>query len=328
MKADMGRRYRLYPTSGQAERLTGWGHTCRTVWNVALAQRQFVYVQRGTKLRAAGQCRHLTEARAELDWLASLPAQSAQQVLAHLDCAYDNWRHPDHPAGPPRFKKRRNELSVPFPGQAVAVRKLSNRWAEVRLPKLGWVRFRLSRPLGGVLRNVTVSRDPLGWHVAFGVATGARPVAPNGLPGVRGGLRRGLLGVCLDGFSTAPDALDSDRGGTTTPAWSGTPPGPAVPLGKTIQPGEIFGPDAPHHRGDRPAPSATDAPSSRLHPQAHHRPRQTPRLGRNRGPAGEGHDCQCQGHHQAAWEKREGQGWTQSGRLGQYPGRAASPTGL
>jgi putative transposase len=183
MKADMGRRYRLYPTPGQAERLTGWGHTCRTVWNVALAQRQFIHAQRGTRLRAAGQCRHLTEARAELDWLASLPAQSAQQVLAHLDRAYDNWWRPDHPAGPPRFKKRRNELSVPFPGQAVAVRKLNNRWAEVRLPKLGWVRFRLSRPLGGVVRNVTVSRGPLGWHVAFGVATDARPVPQNGLPG-------------------------------------------------------------------------------------------------------------------------------------------------
>ena len=72
---------------------------------------------------------------------------------------------------------------MPFPGQAVAVRKLNNRWAEVRLPKLGWVPFRLSRPLGGVVRNATVSRDTLGWHVAFGVATGARPVAPNGLPG-------------------------------------------------------------------------------------------------------------------------------------------------
>jgi hypothetical protein len=43
MKADMGRRYRLYPTLGQAERLTGWGHTCRAVWNVALAQRQFAW---------------------------------------------------------------------------------------------------------------------------------------------------------------------------------------------------------------------------------------------------------------------------------------------
>jgi len=144
----MGRRFRLYPTLGQAERLTGWGHTCRAVWNFALAQRQFVYAQRGTTLRAAGQCRHLTKARAELDWLANLPAQSAQQILAHLDRAYDNWWDPKHPAGPPKFKKRRNELSVPFPGQAVAVRKLNNRWAEVRLPKLGRVPYRLSRPLG------------------------------------------------------------------------------------------------------------------------------------------------------------------------------------
>ena len=179
----MGRRYRLYPTVGQAERLTGWGHTCRAVWNVALAQRQFLYAQRGIRLRAAGQHRQLTEARAELDWLANLPAQSGQQVLAHLDRAYDNWWNLKHPAGPPRFKKRRDEVSVPFPGQAVAVRKLNNRWAEVRLPKLGWVQFRLSRPLGGVVGNATVSRDALGWHVAFGVATGAKPVAPNGLPG-------------------------------------------------------------------------------------------------------------------------------------------------
>jgi putative transposase len=183
MKANMGRRYRLYPTVGQAERLTGWGHTCRALWNVALAQRQFVYAQRGIRLRAAGQHRQLTDARAELDWLANLPAQSAQQVLAHLDRAYDNWWNPDHPAGPPRFKKRRDKLSVPFPGQAVAVRKLNNRWAEVRLPKVGWVQFRLSRPLGGAVRNATVSHDALGWHVAFGVATGAKPVAPNRLPG-------------------------------------------------------------------------------------------------------------------------------------------------
>jgi putative transposase len=202
MKADMGRRYRLYPTLGQTERLTGWGHTCRAVWNVALAQRQFVYGQRGTRLRAAGQCRDLTEARAELDWLANLPAQSGQQILAHLDRAYDNWWDPKHPAGPPRFKKRRNDLAVPFPGQAVAVRKLNNRWAEVRLPKLGWVPFRPSRPLGGVVRNATVSRDALGWHVAFGVATGARPVPPNGLPGC--GVDFGIACSAYVSTETAP----------------------------------------------------------------------------------------------------------------------------
>ena len=72
---------------------------------------------------------------------------------------------------------------MPFPGQAVKVRKLNRKWAEVRLPKVGAVRFRLSRPLGGAVRNATVRRDGLGWHVSFGVATGAEPAAPNGLPG-------------------------------------------------------------------------------------------------------------------------------------------------
>jgi putative transposase len=183
MNADAGRRYRLYPNPEEAERLTAWGHTCRSVWNIALEQRQFLYGQRGVTLRARRQCRHLTEARAELDWMADLPAQAAQQVLAHLDRAYDNWWNPHHPAGPPRFKKRGGHLSVSFPGQAVATRKLSRRWAAVQLPKLGWIKLRLSRPLGGPVRNVTVSRDALGWHVAFGVARGQRPMPPNGLPG-------------------------------------------------------------------------------------------------------------------------------------------------
>ena len=113
----MGRRYRLYPTVGQAERLTGWGHTCRAVWNVALAQRQFLYAQRGIRLRAAGQHRQLTEARAELDWLANLPAQSGQQVLAHLDRAYDNWWDPKHPAGPPGSRSAATSCRCPSPGR-------------------------------------------------------------------------------------------------------------------------------------------------------------------------------------------------------------------
>jgi putative transposase len=45
------------------------------------------------------------------------------------------------------------------------------------------VRFRLSRPLGGIVRNATIAKDALGWHVPFGVATATRPAPPNRLPG-------------------------------------------------------------------------------------------------------------------------------------------------
>ena len=208
MKADAGRRYRAYPTAEQADRLTGWGHTCRALWNLALGQRRFLWRQRGRTLRAVGQCRELTQARAELPWLAELPAQSAQQVLGALDRAYDNWWNPEHPADAPTFHKRDDaRLSVPFPGQSVRVRRLNRRWAEVRLPKVGWVRFRLSRPLGGVVRNVTLSRDGLGWHVALGVATGAEPAPPNGLPGC--GVDFGVACSAFVSDETAPRLMPS-----------------------------------------------------------------------------------------------------------------------
>lgn len=185
VKADMGRRYRLYPTIVQEQVLTRWGHTARALWNVALAQRVHVYEQRGRSVRAVEQCRYLTEARAEseLTSLAELPAQAGQQVLRQLDAAFDNFFNSVHPARFPAFKKRGHRLSVPLPGQAVETRKLNRHWAEVRLPKLGWVRFRLSRTVGGAIRNATVSRDGTGWHIAFGVATGTKTAAPNGRPG-------------------------------------------------------------------------------------------------------------------------------------------------
>ncbi|MFZ3498150.1 RNA-guided endonuclease InsQ/TnpB family protein [Streptomyces sp. 5.8] len=183
MKADLGRKYRAYPTEDQGEVLTSWGHTARALWNVALEQRVYLWVQRRYTLRSVEQCRHLTAARADLDWIGDLPAQTGQQILRHLDSAYDNFWNPEHPAQFPIRKKRGHRLAIPFPGQAVKVRKLNRHWAEARLPKLGWLRFRLSRAIGGVVRNATVSQDGTGWHISFGVHTGRKPDAPNGKPG-------------------------------------------------------------------------------------------------------------------------------------------------
>jgi putative transposase len=224
MQADSGRRYRAYPTPGQAQRLTGWGHSCRAVWNLALEQRQFAWRQRAHTVRSAEQCRHLTDARAALSWLADLPAQSAQQVLRHLDRAYDNWWNPEHSAHAPRFHKRSGGLSIPFPGQAVQVRKCSRRWAEVRLPKLGWVRFRLSHPRGDRHQS--------------------RPAEPPA--GVWGGLRSSLLGVRLRRVGTAPDAADAHRRGETTPPGVGAPQGPPGHLGQEAQPWPLLQPAAPY----------------------------------------------------------------------------------
>ncbi|MCX5607413.1 RNA-guided endonuclease TnpB family protein [Streptomyces sp. NBC_00047] len=85
VKADAGRNYRAYPTEDQDRVLTGWGHTARALWNVALEQRVYLWEQRRYTLRSVEQCKHLTAARAELDWMGDLPAQSGQQILRQLD---------------------------------------------------------------------------------------------------------------------------------------------------------------------------------------------------------------------------------------------------
>jgi putative transposase len=86
-----------------------------------------------------------TGLRAEFDWLAELPAQAAQQVFAELDLAFQRcWLGL---AGYPRRKKRgRSAALLRFP-QRIEARRLNKRWGEVKLPKLGWLRFRWTREL-------------------------------------------------------------------------------------------------------------------------------------------------------------------------------------
>jgi putative transposase len=81
----------------------------------------------------------------------------------------------------------------------------------VRLPKLGWVRFRLSRPLGGTVRNAAISKDALGWRISFGVATATKPAPPNRLPG------------CGVDFGVACSAFVSDEREPRLMPWTLTP---------------------------------------------------------------------------------------------------------
>jgi transposase len=47
--------------------------------------------------------------------------------------------------------------------------KLNRKWAEVNVPKVGWVRFRLSRAIPAA-KSYRITRDRVGrWHIAFAV---------------------------------------------------------------------------------------------------------------------------------------------------------------
>ncbi|MDT5242557.1 MAG: putative transposase, partial [Mycobacterium sp.] len=138
-----GRRFRVEFTNEQAVFADQIGAVCRSVWNTGLEQRR-EYRRRGEWMNYRPQAKELAEAKVEHPWLAQVPGHCLQQTLMDLDMACRahgtfkvNWR-----AG------RRWAPSFRFPeGSKMATEQLNGRHARVKLPKLGWVKFRLTRSL-------------------------------------------------------------------------------------------------------------------------------------------------------------------------------------
>lgn len=114
-----------------------------------------------------------------------------QQALRDLDRAYVRFFRGE--AGRPHFRRKGRDgfriQSRPGKGE-ITVRRLSRHWGEVRVPKLGWVRLRLSRSPLGSIKHLTITRDALGWHVSLCCEQAVPAPAPHVGPPV--GIDRGV----------------------------------------------------------------------------------------------------------------------------------------
>lgn len=164
-----GFRYKIDPTPGQEASFWQHAGVCRLVYNLALEQRRdwFRHYERetGGKLNYTTQARQLTELRAEFDWIAAVSQTCQQQALRDLDKAFGNFFAGR--AKYPRPRRRGINDSFRFQGREVETRRLNTKWSMARLPKIGWVKFRDTRPMRGTLKNVTVARAANGWHISF-----------------------------------------------------------------------------------------------------------------------------------------------------------------
>ena len=97
----------------------------------------------------------------ETQWLKDSPSQSLQQSLKDLERAYKNFFQ--NRAAFPRFKKRGQNDAFRYP-QGV---KLDQENSRIFLPKLGWMRYRNSRQVTGVVKNVTVSQSCGKWYISI-----------------------------------------------------------------------------------------------------------------------------------------------------------------
>jgi len=158
-------KFELMPTGEQARKMRRFAGACRFVYNKALTLQQERYAAGEKKLGYAGLCKLLTGWRhgAQTPWLAEAPVHPSQQALKDLERAYINFF--EKRAGFPRFKRKGNGDSFRFPDPKEV--KLEQGNSRLFLPKLGYVRYRNSRPVLGELRNVTVSQSGGKWFASI-----------------------------------------------------------------------------------------------------------------------------------------------------------------
>lgn len=138
---------------------------CRVVFNKALALQKEAHERGDKKPGYAALCKLLTGWRhaSETLWLAEAPTHPLQQALKDLERAWTNFFAGR--AALPRFKKRGHGDSFRYP-DAKQIR-LDEPNSRLFLPKLGWLRYRKSRAVQGVVKNVTVSASCGKWFISI-----------------------------------------------------------------------------------------------------------------------------------------------------------------
>ncbi|BEC35623.1 IS element transposase [Escherichia coli] len=163
-------KYRLYPTDQQAQRLRQLCGCARFVWNYALNETLSIHDAGGKIPSAFDLNKRLTgwKKLPELAFLAEGYTDNLQQKLKDLRSAWDRCFDKSLTAEKPVFKKKTKGCdSIRFVNFS---KYCGLDYGRVKLPSgLGWVKFRQSRKIEGVIKNCTISQHAGHWYVSFQV---------------------------------------------------------------------------------------------------------------------------------------------------------------
>ena len=174
-------RYRAYPDGDEKRALSKVFGCVRVVFNDVIAVRQASYLA-GEPYPTAGELskRLLTAAKRtpERAWLSEVSSVPLQQALRDADRAYRSFfdsmtgRRRGKRAGIPRFRTRRGKQSARFTRNAgFRVEETTHGVGFLTLPKIGRIRFVLSRQVPSEPSSVTVIQEADGcYYVSFVVA--------------------------------------------------------------------------------------------------------------------------------------------------------------
>jgi putative transposase len=165
MKRLQAFKFELRPDGDQRRLLTRFAGACRFVFNRALALQKNTHEAGGAFVGYVAMAKLLTQWRNgdETPWLKEAPIHPLQHALKDLERAYRNFF--EKRSRFPRFKRKGRATSFRYPdAKQFEIDEANSR---LFLPKLGWLRYRSSREISGVARNITVSESAGWWYASI-----------------------------------------------------------------------------------------------------------------------------------------------------------------
>jgi len=153
-------KYRFYPTAEQEVMLAKTFGCARFVYNHMLQVRSDAWKERQERIGFAETSRMLTQLKKDPEyiWLNEVSAVTLQQVLRHLQMAFDNFFAKR--AGYPAFKSKRGKRTATYVGDAFRWDGKALKLAKMSAPlNIHWSR---KIPKAARITIVTVSKDPAG----------------------------------------------------------------------------------------------------------------------------------------------------------------------
>jgi len=160
-------KYRLNGNNIAYSNADNWLELCRKLYNVALEQRIIIYRQNKGRISCYNQIRQLPELKREHGEYLVVDAQVLQSVIERLDKAYGNFfrrlKESGVKPGFPRFKGKNRYDSFTLKQTSW---KINGKYLTIR--NIGKFKMRLSRPIEGDIKTVTIRRTSIGkWYVCF-----------------------------------------------------------------------------------------------------------------------------------------------------------------
>jgi len=159
-------KYRLLGNKVVFAKADTWLYLCRWLYNTALEQRILTYRQNKGQISGYSQCNQLPELKECFPEYSEINSQTLQSVIERLSKSYDNFfrrvKKGGEKAGFPRFKgnDRYDSFILKNTGW-----KLDGKNLIIR--NIGRFKMRLSRPIEGDIKTITIKRESNKWYACF-----------------------------------------------------------------------------------------------------------------------------------------------------------------